>query len=62
MCFHPRSDLPLPLMKIEEIQAVITEWIRQQKELSQKYQWVQVKRQFHPKGSTTDLASIIKRT
>ena len=42
MCFHPWSDVTLPLMSLEEIKDVITEWIRQFEELSQTYRWVQV--------------------
>ena len=42
MCFHPRSDLSLPLMNLKDIQQVIQEWITQYDELSKKYQWVQV--------------------
>eukprot|EP00111_Clytia_hemisphaerica_P023093 TCONS_00067936-protein len=47
MCFHPYSDLSLPLMSTVEIQAVITEWINQYTELSKTYQWVQI---FENKG------------
>jgi len=42
MCFHPWSDLTLPVMSIDEILAVIKEWISQYRELSQMYRWVQV--------------------
>lgn len=42
MCFHPWSDVTLPLMSIDEILEVIREWIRQFKELSKTYRWVQV--------------------
>jgi len=42
MCFHPWSDVTLPLMSIDEILEVIREWIRQFKELSNTYRWVQV--------------------
>ena len=43
MCFHPWSDVTLPLMSIDEILEVIREWIRQYQELSKTYRWVQVK-------------------
>ena len=43
MCFHPHSDASLPLMKLDEIESVINEWIKQQEELGEKYSWVQVK-------------------
>lgn len=48
MCFHPYSDLSLPLLSTTDIQAVITDWINQYKELSQKYLWVQI---FENKGN-----------
>ncbi|XP_075151775.1 galactose-1-phosphate uridylyltransferase [Haematobia irritans] len=48
MCFHPKSNLTLPLMIPEEIEAVIKEWINQFNELSMKYTWVQI---FENKGS-----------
>ena len=42
MCFHPHSDVSLPLMKLDEIESVIYEWMRQLEELGEKYSWVQV--------------------
>lgn len=42
MCFHPYSDLSLPLMDLKDIQLVIQEWITQYDELSKKYPWIQV--------------------
>ena len=42
MCFHPWSDVTLPIMSINEILEVVKEWIRQFKEMSQIYRWVQV--------------------
>jgi len=42
MCFHPYSNLSLPLMTLTEIQAVISEWIKQFDELKKKYKWIQV--------------------
>jgi UDPglucose--hexose-1-phosphate uridylyltransferase len=47
MCFHPRSDLTLPLMELTEIRRVVDEWANQITELGQTYQWVQV---FENKG------------
>eukprot|EP00112_Aurelia_sp_Birch-Aquarium-sp1_P007514 Seg1819.6 transcript_id=Seg1819.6/GoldUCD/mRNA.D3Y31 product="Galactose-1-phosphate uridylyltransferase" protein_id=Seg1819.6/GoldUCD/D3Y31 len=47
MCFHPHSDVSLPLMTHSEIDAVIDEWMKQQKELGEKYSWVQI---FENKG------------
>ncbi|XP_073819006.1 galactose-1-phosphate uridylyltransferase [Musca autumnalis] len=48
MCFHPKSNLTLPLMTPAEIGVVINEWINQFNELSAKYTWVQI---FENKGS-----------
>jgi len=48
MCFHPRSDLTLPLMKLGEVKGVVDEWARQTTELGQTNQWVQV---FENKGN-----------
>lgn len=42
MCFHPWSDVTLPLMSIDEILEVIREWIRQYQEISKTYRWTQV--------------------
>lgn len=48
MCFHPRTDMTLPLMSINEIEAVISTWISEYKELSSKYNWIQI---FENKGT-----------
>lgn len=48
MCFHPRSDLTLPLMELGEVKGVVDEWARQTTELGQTNQWVQV---FENKGN-----------
>lgn len=48
MCFHPKSNLTLPLMMLSSIENVIHEWINQYNELSKKYTWVQI---FENKGS-----------
>ncbi|MCL4130019.1 UNVERIFIED_CONTAM: hypothetical protein GTU68_038124 [Idotea baltica] len=48
MCFHPRSDLTLPLMTVDEILEVINRWVSELKELGQKYSWVQI---FENKGA-----------
>ena len=42
MCFHPWSDVTLPIMSIDEILEVIREWIRQYQDLSKTYRWIQV--------------------
>ncbi|XP_065183648.1 galactose-1-phosphate uridylyltransferase-like [Sycon ciliatum] len=47
MCFHPRSDVTLPLMSIEEIRKVIDEWSVQCIDLGKRFKWVQV---FENKG------------
>ncbi|XP_065336024.1 galactose-1-phosphate uridylyltransferase [Cloeon dipterum] len=48
MCFHPRSDISIPLMSVSEIVKVIENWMREIKELGEKYSWVQV---FENKGA-----------
>lgn len=47
MCFHPYSDLTLPLMSIDAIVKVINKWIEILIDLSPKYEWVQI---FENKG------------
>ncbi|XP_078076626.1 galactose-1-phosphate uridylyltransferase isoform X3 [Mustelus asterias] len=48
MCFHPHSDITLPLMSIPEIRAVIDKWAELMVELGSTYQWVQI---FENKGA-----------
>jgi UDPglucose--hexose-1-phosphate uridylyltransferase len=43
MCFHPWSDMILPLMDTKDVVKVVEEWISQFVELSEKYRWVQVR-------------------
>lgn len=47
MCFHPYSDMTLPLMDIESIIKVINKWISVLNELQSKYEWIQI---FENKG------------
>ena len=47
MCFHPHSNVTLPLMNIKEIVTVIDEWMRQVEDLGSKFTWVQI---FENKG------------
>ena len=42
MCFHPWSDMILPLMETKDVVKVVEEWINQFVELSKKYRWVQI--------------------
>lgn len=42
MCFHPKSNITLPLMTIEEILEVINAWEKELLDLGAKYKWVQV--------------------
>ncbi|XP_018332031.1 probable galactose-1-phosphate uridylyltransferase [Agrilus planipennis] len=42
ICFHPRSDVYIPTMTLEEVRSIIEEWIRQMKELGPKFLWVQI--------------------
>lgn len=48
ICFHPWSDLTLPLFQHHEIKAVVDEWIKLSVELGSKYDWVQI---FENKGA-----------
>ncbi|XP_041983695.1 galactose-1-phosphate uridylyltransferase [Aricia agestis] len=48
MCFHPDPTKTVPLMTVEEILAVIQEWVNQTSELGARYTWVQV---FENKGA-----------
>ncbi|NXV05302.1 GALT uridylyltransferase, partial [Cettia cetti] len=48
MCFHPWSDLTLPLMSLPEIRAVIDAWTELATELGASYPWVQI---FENKGA-----------
>ena len=48
MCFHPRSDLVLPLLTNDDVKKIVDEWANQITELGKKYLWVQV---FENKGS-----------
>lgn len=43
MCFHPWSDVTLPLMKKHEIVKVIDKWAELVHELGAVYPWVQVR-------------------
>lgn len=47
MCFHPRSDVTLPRMTLEEICAVIERWVSEVLDLGKTYHWVQI---FENKG------------
>ena len=42
MCFHPWSDITLPLMQLNEIRCVIDKWSEITKEEGKQYSWVQV--------------------
>ncbi|XP_039423328.1 galactose-1-phosphate uridylyltransferase isoform X1 [Corvus cornix cornix] len=48
MCFHPWSDLTLPLMSLPEIRAVVDAWAELATELGASYPWVQI---FENKGA-----------
>ncbi|XP_066568214.1 galactose-1-phosphate uridylyltransferase isoform X2 [Amia ocellicauda] len=47
MCFHPWSDITLPLMKMCEIKTVIDKWAELIEDLGATYPWVQI---FENKG------------
>uniref|UniRef100_A0A8C8A2N7 Galactose-1-phosphate uridylyltransferase n=1 Tax=Oryzias sinensis TaxID=183150 RepID=A0A8C8A2N7_9TELE len=48
MCFHPWSDVTLPLMKMQEIVKVVEKWVEILEELGATYPWVQI---FENKGA-----------
>ncbi|XP_007901313.1 galactose-1-phosphate uridylyltransferase [Callorhinchus milii] len=48
MCFHPWSDVTLPLMSVAEIRTVIDKWAELMMELGSTYRWVQI---FENKGA-----------
>ncbi|XP_063552337.1 galactose-1-phosphate uridylyltransferase isoform X1 [Gorilla gorilla gorilla] len=48
MCFHPWSDVTLPLMSVPEIRAVVDAWASVTEELGAQYPWVQI---FENKGA-----------
>ncbi|XP_077989138.1 galactose-1-phosphate uridylyltransferase-like [Glandiceps talaboti] len=48
MCFHPWSDITLPIMSLAEIRRVIDEWATITQDLGIKHQWVQI---FENKGA-----------
>ena len=43
MCFHPWSDMTLPLMSNEEIRAIIDKWADIIEDVGKDYAWVQVR-------------------
>ncbi|KAF5281026.1 hypothetical protein FQA39_LY05231 [Lamprigera yunnana] len=42
MCFHPRSDVYIATMSVEEVLTVVNEWVKETDELGRKYRWVQI--------------------
>ena len=48
MCFHPKSNVSLPLMSIDEIRCVVKEWVAVFTERQSKYRWIQL---FENKGA-----------
>lgn len=46
MCFHPWSDITLPLMQLKDIRAVIDMWAEINTDLGKTYTWVQVRASF----------------
>ncbi|KAL0134615.1 hypothetical protein PUN28_001426 [Cardiocondyla obscurior] len=42
MCFHPKSNVTIALMKTNEIKEVIKQWIFEMLELGEKWTWVQI--------------------
>ncbi|KAJ8304667.1 hypothetical protein KUTeg_018250 [Tegillarca granosa] len=48
MCFHPWSDVTLPIMSHDDVHSVIDKWAEINVELGKKYDWVQI---FENKGA-----------
>lgn len=48
MCFHPKSNVTVPLMTAAEMEAVVERWVEQARELGERYRWVQI---FENKGA-----------
>ena len=48
MCFHPKSNVTVPLMTAAEMEAVVERWAEQARELGERYRWVQI---FENKGA-----------
>ena len=48
LCFHPRHDLTLAQMTVEQIRPVVEVWVDQVRELSRDFAWVQL---FENRGS-----------
>ncbi|XP_038598706.1 galactose-1-phosphate uridylyltransferase [Tachyglossus aculeatus] len=48
LCFHPWSDITLPLMSVPEIRTVIDTWAKVAGDLGAEYPWVQI---FENKGA-----------
>jgi UDPglucose--hexose-1-phosphate uridylyltransferase len=42
LCFSPRHDLTLALMRVEEIRQVVELWVDQMRQLGNRYRWVQI--------------------
>ena len=43
MCFHPWSDITLPLMELKDIRNVVDTWAEINADLGKTYTWVQVR-------------------
>ncbi|XP_017875780.1 probable galactose-1-phosphate uridylyltransferase isoform X2 [Ceratina calcarata] len=42
MCFHPKSNVTIAIMKVSEIKEVVKKWIFEMLELGEKWTWVQI--------------------
>ena len=56
MCFHPRSDVTLPLMTVKEVREVVDEWAHQIMDLGSTNRWVQV---FENKGNVMGCSNCV---
>ena len=56
MCFHPKSNVTIPLMTSEELLKIITEWAKEVDELQKEYCYVQV---FENKGALRGFPQVL---
>ncbi|KAK2702982.1 galactose-1-phosphate uridylyltransferase-like isoform X2 [Artemia franciscana] len=47
LCFHPKSNITIPLMTVQEIKRIIDKWCEELQELGKHFTWVQI---FENKG------------
>ncbi|TRY70563.1 hypothetical protein TCAL_06115 [Tigriopus californicus] len=48
MCFHPKSNVTIPIMTLDDVIKVIDQWVQESRTLGAQYAWVQI---FENKGA-----------